>query len=65
MFKEVEKDPRCCSCDSKGASTTETINQFPRFKEGPLTTNRTMIFDTSNINQGTIDINVQLFFIFI
>jgi hypothetical protein len=30
VFKEVEKDPRCCSCNQKDGST---LADFPRFKE--------------------------------
>lgn len=41
-------------------------NSFPRFKEsqGPITANRTIKFDTSIPNQGTIDLNVEKIIIF-
>ena len=31
MFKELERDPKCCSCDQK--ENVGIAESFPRFKE--------------------------------
>ena len=63
MFKEVEKDPRCCSCDKGSANAN--LSDFPRFKEvekneDPLQTNRSISINPTQTPLDHIDLNVKL-----